>query len=182
MRIRPWARSHGHCMTGTKITQQVVDYLRQHRLYLTTAEAGTAGRIIALLADVAGCGDVVESGSVIYSPHALHRLLGVSAETLRDFNVTSPEVAREMALGALRDSPANAVIATTGLCDGGDGTVGFAWGFVSAGGTQIFTRQQRFSGDLHAMQHAAALHALVNLREFHRHMLAGATRSDARRP
>lgn len=96
--------------------EQVVAYLKQHSLYLTTAESCTAGRIISLLAQVPGCGEVVESGYVVYSPEAKQRLLGVSADTIRWFNLTSNEVAREMALGALRNSPANAVIATTGIC------------------------------------------------------------------
>ncbi|EPF65656.1 CinA family protein [Pseudomonas syringae] len=157
----------------------VATYLKRHSLYLTTAESCTAGRIISLLAEIPHCGDVVESGYVVYSPEAKHRLLGVSFKTIENFNLTSNEVAQEMALGALRDSPANVVIATTGLCGTEDvdgipaGTVCFAWGFLVDGRTTVFTRRHRFFGDRHKMQADAALYALHHLPQFHRRMLAG---------
>jgi PncC family amidohydrolase len=157
----------------------IVTYLQTHSLYLTTAESCTAGRIISLLAEVPHCADVVESGYVVYSPEAKHRLLGVSFQTIENFNLTSNEVAQEMAIGALRDSPATAVIATTGLCGTEDvdgipaGTVCFAWGFVIEGRTAVFTRRHRFSGDRHEMQNDAAMYALHHLPHFHQRMLAG---------
>lgn len=119
--------------------EQAIDYLQAHSLYLTTAEFCTAGRIISLLAEVPHCGNVVESGYVVYSPDAKNRLLGGRPNTIANFNLTSKEVAREMALGALRDSPANTAIATTGLCGEEDvdgipaGNVCFAWGFLLQG-------------------------------------------------
>lgn len=159
--------------------EDFITYLQTHSLYLTTAESCTAGRIISLLAEIPHCGDVVESGYVVYSPEAKHRLLGVSPKTVEHFNLTSTEVAREMALGALRDSPANTVIATTGLCGTEDvdgipaGTVCFAWGFTMEGRMGIFTRRHRFFGDRHSMQKSAALYALKYLPHFHQRMLAG---------
>ncbi|WP_422765467.1 CinA family protein [Pseudomonas maioricensis] len=158
---------------------ELVEYLQNHSLYLTTAESCTAGRIISLLAEVPHCGDVVESGYVVYSPEAKNRLLGVSLRTIEHFNLTSKEVAREMAIGALRDSPANTVIATTGLCGTEDvdgipaGTVCLAWGFALGGRIGIFTRQHRFFGDRHEMQTRSAMYALQYLPYFHQRMLAG---------
>lgn len=58
---------------------------------------------------------------------------------MENFNLTSNEVVQEMAAGALRDSPATVVIATTGFCGEEDvdgipaGTVCFARGFVAQG-------------------------------------------------
>lgn len=159
----------------------IVNYLQAHSLYLTTAESCTAGRIISLLAEVPHCGDVVESGYVVYSPEAKHRLLGVSFQTIENFNLTSNEVAQEMAIGALRDSSANTAIATTGLCGTEDvdgipaGTVCFAWGFKSEDSIAVFTRRHRFFGDRHEMQRDASLYALQNLSRFHQRMLAGET-------
>ncbi|WNW10280.1 CinA family protein [Pseudomonas sp. DTU_2021_1001937_2_SI_NGA_ILE_001] len=159
--------------------EKIVTYLKDHDLYLTTAESCTAGRIVAMLAEVPQCGEILESGYVVYSPHAKQRLLGVSMHTVEQFNLTSVEVAREMAVGALRDSPANVVIATTGLCGGEDvdgipaGTVCFAWGFLHGGRQAVFTRRRRFFGDRHALQTQAALYALEQLPAFHRRMLAG---------
>ena len=159
--------------------EQIITYLKDHRLYLTTAESCTAGRIVSLLAEVPHCGDVLESGYVVYSPEAKQRLLGVSPMTVDNFNLTSNEVAREMAIGALRDSPANVAIATTGLCGTEDvdgipaGTVCFAWGFIRQRGLAVFTRRYRFFGDRPSMQRQAAWYALQRLPEFHQRMLAG---------
>lgn len=161
------------------IPEELVAYAKQHSLLLATAESCTAGRIVALLAEVPGSGSMVDCGYVVYSPEAKQRLLGVSADTIARFNLTSVEVAREMALGALHESPANVSIATTGLCGTEDvdgipaGTVCFAWGFVHDGQIKIFTRSHRFLGDRQAMQHEAAIHALGAVSDFHQRVLAG---------
>jgi nicotinamide-nucleotide amidase len=161
---------------------ELVKYLQDYQLYLTTAESCTAGRIVSLLAEVPHCGEVLESGYVVYSPEAKQRLLGVSLRTVEHFNLTSNEVAREMAMGALQDSPANCVIATTGLCGTEDvdgipaGTVCFAWGFIVDGQIALFTRRHRFFGDRHSMQKEAALYALSHLPHFHQRVQAGDTR------
>lgn len=159
--------------------EEVVSYLKRNALYLCTAESCTAGRITSLLAEVPACGDVVESGYVVYSPEAKQRLLGVSPRTFEHFNLTSVEVAREMALGALKDSPANVVIATTGLCGEDDvdgvpaGTVCFAWAFLTPDTPAVFTRRHRFFGDRASMQKQAAAYALEYLAHFHARVLAG---------
>ena len=97
------------------VSQTIVEYLRQHDLRLTTAESCTAGKIVTLLAEVPGSGDLIESGYVVYSSEAKQRLLNVNPHTIETFNLTSCEVAREMALGALLDSTANVAVATTGI-------------------------------------------------------------------
>ena len=161
------------------ITQETVEYLHNNGLLLATAESCTAGRIITLLAEVPGSGSSVECGYVVYSPEAKQRLLGVSPDTIKQFNLTSVEVAREMVEGALDDSPATVAVATTGLCGNEDvdgipaGTVCFAWGFVANGRRSVFTQQLRFFCDRGTMQHDAALHALHMLPHFHQRMLAG---------
>lgn len=59
------------------MVEDIVYYLREHSLLLATAESCTAGRIVALLAEVPGSGSLVECGYVVYSPEAKQRLLGV---------------------------------------------------------------------------------------------------------
>ncbi|KTC64041.1 ompetence-damaged protein [Pseudomonas fluorescens ABAC62] len=163
------------------IVKKTVEYLKNQALILATAESCTAGRIVALLAEIPGSGSLVECGYVVYSPEAKQRLLGVSAKTIADFNLTSVEVAREMAIGALRDSPATVAIATTGLCGTEDvdgipaGTICFAWGFVNDNRLCVFTRKHRFFGERDAMQRDVALYALEQLPQFHQRMLAGET-------
>jgi PncC family amidohydrolase len=159
--------------------ETTIAYLREHRLRLTTAESCTAGKIVTLLSEVPGSGDFIESGYVVYSPEAKQRLLNVSPKTIKTFNLTSCEVAREMALGALRDSPANVALATTGILGPDDvdgipaGTICFAWAFQVEGGQSVFTRQLRFFGSRREVQLLAAEHALETLSHFHCRALAG---------
>jgi PncC family amidohydrolase len=159
--------------------ETVVDYLRRHSLVLTTAESCTAGKIVTLLAEVPGSGDWIESGYVVYSVEAKKRLLGVNPYTIKTFNLTSCEVAREMALGALRDSTATVAVATTGILGPDDvdgippGTICFAWAFQLAGICAVFTRKRRFCGSRQQVQLQASEHALKQIPHFHRLALDG---------
>lgn len=160
------------------IADITIAYLREHALRLTTAESCTAGKIVTLLSEVEGGGEFIESGYVVYSPEAKQRLLNVSPKTIEAFNLTSCEVALEMALGALRDSSANVAVATTGILGPEDidgipaGTICFAWAFQAEQGQSIFTRQLRFFGSRNAVQLLAAEHALESLPDFHLRAMA----------
>ncbi|AZF31689.1 Nicotinamide-nucleotide amidase [Pseudomonas sp. R4-35-07] len=161
------------------IAAATIDYLKHHQLTLTSAESCTAGKIITLLSEVRGGGSCIESGYVVYSPEAKQRLLGVRAYTIDTFNLTSCEVAREMAEGALRDSPAQVAVATTGLLGPDDmdgipaGTICFAWAYRIENRLSIFSRKERFMGSREQVQLDATLHALKWLAHFHQRALAG---------
>jgi len=161
------------------VADDTVEYLRKHSLLLTTAESCTAGKIITLLSEVEGSGELIESGYVVYSPEAKQRLLRVNPETIARFNLTSCEVAREMALGALHDSTANVAVATTGILGPEDidgipaGTICFAWAYQVERGLGIFSQQHRFIGSRCQVQQLAADHALKLLPHFHQRVLAG---------
>lgn len=154
------------------IAAATIDCLKQHRLLLTTAESCTAGKIITLLSQVEGSGACIECGYMVYSEEAKQRLLGVSAYTIKTFNLTSCEVAREMAQGALRDSPAQVAVATTGLLgpdsiDGiPPGTVCFAWAYHLNGAVKVFSRKERFIGSREQVQVLAAEYALKGVVRF----------------
>ena len=159
--------------------ETLLDYLKQHKLYLTTAESCTAGMIVALLAKHPGSGECLDSGLVVYSPAAKKRLLGVSQETLDNFNLTSEEVTREMASGALNGSPANVAVATTGVA-GPDaqgeiapGTLCFAWAFRTQDGViRLFSSTEHFTGDRSQVLDDAARFALLRLPHWHAQLLA----------
>lgn len=165
--------------------QQIIDYLKQHQLMLTTAESCTAGTMIALLSDVPGSGGCLESGYVVYSVQAKQRLLGVPMQLIQRYNLTSEEVARAMAEGALRDSTANVAVAVTGVAgpepmDGiAPGTVCFAWGFVGPHGTQLFSQTEHFPGERAEVRKAAALFALQRIAPLHAASRSVAARQSA---
>src|SRR5690625_5670886 len=72
----------------------VVAYLASQKLVLVAAESCTAGLVTAELAQVPGSGQVLEAGLTVYSPEAKQRLLGVAAETIDRWGLTSEAVAR----------------------------------------------------------------------------------------
>jgi PncC family amidohydrolase len=161
------------------IADDIVEYLRNNYLVLTTAESCTAGKIVTLLSEVEGSGEFIECGYVVYSPQAKQRVLHVSPDTIETFNLTSVEVAREMAMGALRDSTANVAVATTGILGPEDvdgipaGTICFAWAFQSYEQCRVFIHEHRFSGTRWQVQREAAEYALKRLPYFHRRTLLG---------
>lgn len=163
------------------VAAAAIRYLRQQRLTLTTAESCTAGMVISLLAEVEGSGSLMDCGYVVYSPEAKKRLLGVRQHTIDTFNLTSEEVAREMAIGALHDSTASVAIANTGVAgpepmDGIEpGTVCLAWAFHYAKRNFVFSRTLHFEGDRQAVRLAAALYSMGEIERFHQLVLAGRT-------
>jgi PncC family amidohydrolase len=164
--------------------QQVTDYLDRNRLTIVTAESCTAGLAAGALADIPGCGVWFKSGYITYSPDAKNAILGVRYETIKRFNLTSEEVAREMVEGALRISAANVAVSNTGVAgpDSGDGgippgTVCFGWGFRRDGQVTLFSETRHFDGDRNAVRQAAAHHALTRIPELHRQLKAGANDS-----
>lgn len=71
------------------------------------AESCTAGRVAATFATVPGASNYLCGSFVTYRPRMKRKLLGVKRKMLRKYTAESPEVAREMALGALENSNAD---------------------------------------------------------------------------
>jgi PncC family amidohydrolase len=154
--------------------QSVLRYLQDNGLKLVTAESCTAGLIASMLADEPGSGSWLECAFVTYSPQAKVALLGVRQETIDRYNLTSEEVAREMAEGALKASRANVAIADTGVAGPGAGeggipagTICFAWAFERDGGVQTFSETRKFDGDRNAIRQAGAEYAIARIWQHH---------------
>ncbi|WP_028310342.1 CinA family protein [Derxia gummosa] len=148
-------------------------YLRRNGLLVVTAESCTAGLIAARLADEPGCGSLLDSAFVVYSPGAKQRELGLTRELLATHNLTSEPVARAMAEGALARVPeATLAISNTGVADDGGegvepGTQCFGWSFRRRGAVVSFTETARFGGDRAALRARAAEFALLRVFRYH---------------
>jgi len=151
--------------------ENIAEYMKRNRLMLVTAESCTAGLIASRLAEVPGAGKLLECAYVVYSPEAKQRCLGVNPQTIEECNLTSEEVAREMALGALERSDANLAVSNTGVTDATDpaippGTQCFAWVFKQEdGSTNVHTETRRFEGERNQIREAAADFALRRIPE-----------------
>jgi nicotinamide-nucleotide amidase len=154
--------------------ESVLKYLQDHRLKLATAESCTAGLVASTIAEVPGCGSLLECAFVTYSPEAKINSLGVKRETIDTYNLTSEQVAREMAEGALRISRANLALANTGLAgpSNGDsdipvGTVCFAWSFEEQDTVTTFSETRKFDGERNQVRQASADYAISRIWYYH---------------
>ncbi len=112
---------------------RVLELACEKERFLATAESCTGGLLAALLTDVPGCSHIFERGFVVYSNEAKCDLLGIAREKVESCGAVSEDVAREMALGALRRSNAQIAVSITGYAgppgkqdDGEEGLVHFA--------------------------------------------------------
>lgn len=158
---------------------QLCRFMSAQSLLLATAESCTAGLIAAHLADVPGAGSLLDCAFVVYSPEAKQRVLSVSEETLAHYNLTSEEVAREMAQGVLSYTQATVIIANTGVTDDTDpaipaGTQCFAWLFRGRDGPdRLFSETRQFSGDRNQIREDAAVYALMQIPDLHARFMRG---------
>lgn len=103
------------CPSSKHLAQELSNAFREKRFMMATAESCTGGMISAAITDLAGSSAVFDRGFVTYSNEAKMELLGVRAETLTEYGAVSPQVAEEMAVGAIKNSNAQIAISVTGI-------------------------------------------------------------------
>lgn len=137
--------------------------------WLAAAESCTGGWAAQAITAVPGSSAWFDRGFVTYSNAAKQELLGVSAETLATHGAVSEPTVREMALGALAHSQAQAAFAISGIAGptGGTpdkpvGTVCFAWALRSG---PVETTTCRFDGDRRSVRAQSVAHALQGMLE-----------------
>lgn len=149
--------------------QSLLALYRQAGMRLATAESCTGGLVAALLTEVAGSSDVVERGFVTYSNEAKIEMLGVSQETLTAHGAVSGETAKEMALGALAHSRADAAVSITGIAGPGGATASKPVGLVhlaaARDGRVLQAVHDVFPGDRDAVRLAALRQAVRLLQD-----------------
>ncbi len=149
----------------------IARYMSDNRLILVTAESCTAGLIASTLSEASNAGSLLDCAFVTYSVKAKQKELGVRPETIERFNLTSEEVAAEMAIGALARRPASIAIANTGVVDQIDSTIKpgtqcFAWAFRNMQDKNeiaLFTETRLFSGSSRKIRRQSAMYALSRI-------------------
>ena len=84
-------------------------------LTVATAESLTAGGLCSRFAEVPGVSSVLRGAVVSYTNEVKAELLGVDAEVLGTSGAVDPEVARQMACGAVSRLRADVGLSTTGV-------------------------------------------------------------------
>ncbi|MFQ5765119.1 MAG: CinA family protein [Rhodospirillales bacterium] len=148
--------------------EAVLDACRKAGLRLTTAESCTGGLIAACLTAIPGSSEVVERGYVVYTNEAKEELLGVPERLFIDFGAVSEEVAKAMAEGAIRRSPAGIAVAVTGIAGPGGATetkpVGLVHVAAAREGRDTLHQRHVFEGDREAVRMRAVDAALEMVR------------------
>lgn len=133
-------------MIAERLAREILEAARARGWMIATAESCTGGLVSAALTDIAGSSDVFDRGFVTYSYPAKTALLGVTEAALAQHGAVSEPVAREMALGALRASLAQAAVAVTGVAGPGgseEKPEGLVW-FAVAGPGGVRTLRRDF--------------------------------------
>ncbi len=102
----------------------------QMKLKIATAESCTGGLVAGALTEVPGSSAVVDRGFVTYSDAAKQQMLGVPADTLREYGAVSRQTAEAMARGALAKAKVDLVVAITGIAGPGGASDGKPVGLV----------------------------------------------------
>jgi nicotinamide-nucleotide amidase len=113
---------------GETIDSQVAKLLAGHRLGL--AESCSGGLLAARITDVPGASAYMAGSVVSYSNEAKAELLGVDPALIERHGAVSPEVAEEMAKGALERFGADVAVSITGIAGPEGGTEEKPVGYV----------------------------------------------------
>ena len=151
----------------TDLAQALGEACMRRRLWVATAESCTGGAVAEAITRIPGSSSWFDRAFVTYTNQAKEQMLAVSPETLRGNGAVSEDVAAEMASGALAASPADLVVAVTGIAGPGGGTmtkpVGLVWFAWAYRGGPAQCRRFVFDGDREAVRRQSVLVALQGL-------------------
>jgi nicotinamide-nucleotide amidase len=154
--------------TIDEMAKDVLELGRSHGKTIATAESCTGGGIATALTDIPNSSDSFVGGAVTYANQIKESMLGVDAHDIEEHGAVSPEVAEQMASGALRRFGSDVAVSVTGIAGPGGAVpgkpVGTVW-FGIAGGDEVRTDLQHFEGDRKSVREQAVKHALQLLEQ-----------------
>lgn len=148
--------------------EELVKYLTENKMTITTAESCTGGMISSTIVNVPGASWVLNEAYVTYANEAKEKLVGVSHNTLEEFGAVSKETAYEMAEGAAKAANADCAIAVTGIAGPDGGTEEKPVGTVYAGYCvkgKIYVERYNFDGSRYEVRRQTADKTIARLYE-----------------
>jgi nicotinamide-nucleotide amidase len=146
------------------IAQSVVKKLTKKKVTLSVAESITGGGLASAITEVSGSSKVFVGGVIAYEDSIKISELKVDAKTLKKFTAVSEEVAKEMAVGALKKFKTDYAIATTGVAGPGKAygqKAGTVW-IAIASKKEVFAIALSLSGSRDLIRHATIESALAS--------------------
>ena len=146
------------------IASAVVKKLTKKKATLSVAESITGGGLASAITEVSGSSKVFVGGVIAYEDSVKISELKVDAKTLKKFTAVSEEVAKEMAVGALKKFKTDYAIATTGVAGPGKAygqKAGTVWVAI-ASKKEVFAIALSLSGSRDLIRHATIESALAS--------------------
>ena len=126
-------------------SERLISEAKKLNIIISTAESCTGGMLASFLTSIPGSSAVFDRGFITYSNSSKIDLLNVNPNTIDNFGAVSDKTAREMALGAVKNSKANLAVSITGVAgpDGGSeaNPVGTVYIVTSNGNNIINSRK-----------------------------------------
>ena len=118
--------------TAEPLEVSLVRLLMQKNMTLSTAESCTGGMLAQKITSVPGVSSVYAGGFVTYATEEKHKMLGVPRKILRENGAIAKKTAKQMALGAARQTGTDVAVSVTGNA-GPDAAEGKPVGLVYIG-------------------------------------------------
>jgi len=153
----------------SSLEEDIGNLLRRKGLTLGAVESATGGLISHLITNIPGSSDYYQGSITSYSNEAKIKLVGVKANTIKQYGAVSHQVAGEMAQGGRRALVVDICISDTGVAGPGGATpakpVGlFYLGLSHQAGT--YSQKHLFHEDREQNKRDAAEAALTWLKEY----------------
>lgn len=103
-------------------SERLISEAKKLNIIISTAESCTGGMLASFLTSIPGSSAVFDRGFITYSNSSKIDLLNVNPNTIDSFGAVSDKTAREMALGAVKNSKANLAASITGIAGPEGGT------------------------------------------------------------
>ena len=103
-------------------SERLISKAKKLNIIISTAESCTGGMLASFLTSIPGSSAVFDRGFITYSNSSKIDLLNVNPNTIDNFGAVSDKTAREMALGAVKNSKANLAVSITGVAGPEGGT------------------------------------------------------------
>ena len=153
-----------------RLAARVGRHMLRAKRSVATAESCTGGWIAKALTDIAGSSQWFIEGFVTYSDESKRRRLGVPRSVLERHGAVSEAAVRAMAIGALRRTRAQRVVAVTGIAGPGGavpgkpvGTVWLAWAERRGRSVRVAVQLKHFRGNREIVRRKTVRAALQGL-------------------
>lgn len=122
---------------------KTIDIVRDKGFTVGFAESCTGGLLSSEITKISGVSDVFVGSVVCYSNSVKENVLGVKAETLKNYGAVSAECASELSVGVLKTLTTKLAIAITGIAGptGGSVTKPVGTVFISVSGVDSVKNQ-----------------------------------------